>query len=190
MSKIILTGFMATGKSAVARAVARKLGWPHIDCDSEIIVRAGCSIPQLFRTCGEAHFRALEREVIVALAADRRRCAHCNRPRPAVIATGGGVLVDPRNFELLRRIGEIVCLTARPEIIARRVGASARSRPMLTNSAKPLAERIAELLDARREAYGRASISIDTSDLTIDQVVDSILTAVTERRWQACHLSA
>ncbi len=189
-AKIILTGFMATGKSAVARALAKQLGWPHLDCDSEIVACDGRSIPQIFRDSGEAHFRALEHEVIIALAADPRRCPQCSMPRPAVIATGGGALVDPRNYALLLQIGEIVCLTARPEIIARRVGASARSRPMLTQSGKPLTERIAELLASRREAYARATITIDTSDLKIDQVVDSIIVALARKRWERCRLSA
>lgn len=188
--KVILTGFMATGKSAVARALAKQLGWPHLDCDSEIVTRAGRAIPQIFREAGEKHFRALEHDVIAALAADRRRCPHCAMPRPAVIATGGGAIVDPRNYALLLRIGEIVCLTARPEVIARRVGASARARPMLTQSGKPLAERIGELLDARREAYARATITIDTSDLKIDEVVDSIIGALAQKRWERCRLSA
>ncbi len=101
-AKVILTGFMATGKSAVARALAKELGWPHLDCDSEIVTRAGRTIPQIFRDSGEAHFRTLEREVIAALAADQRRCPHCSMLRPAVIATGGGALVDPHNHASTR----------------------------------------------------------------------------------------
>src|SRR6516165_3460033 len=90
---LVLTGFMATGKSAVARALARRLGWRQIDCDAEIVARAGKSIPEIFRTAGEAHFRVLEREVISALADDHCRCPQCGQRRPAVIATGGGAIV-------------------------------------------------------------------------------------------------
>ena len=187
---VILTGFMATGKSAVARALARRLGWRQIDCDAEIAARAGKPIPEIFRTAGEARFRALEREVIDQLANDPHRCVQCGQRRPAVIATGGGAIVDPRNYAQLSRAGVIVCLTARPEVIARRVGASARSRPMLTQGGKPLKERIAELIEARREAYARAAITIDTSDLHIDQVVEAILTALAPYRWERCRRSA
>jgi shikimate kinase len=122
--KLILTGFMATGKSAAARALARRTGWPHIDCDAEIMARAGKSIADIFRDSGEAHFRLLEREVIAAIADEARRCPHCHGLRPAVIATGGGAIADPRNCEQLSRAGLIICLTARPEVIARRVSAS------------------------------------------------------------------
>jgi shikimate kinase len=187
---VILTGFMATGKSAVARTLARRLGWRAIDCDAEIATRAGKPIPEIFRTDGEAHFRALEREVIDAIANDPDRCVRCGERRPAVIATGGGAIVDPRNHAQLSRTGLIVCLTARPEVIARRVGASAKSRPMLTEGAKPLDERIAELMELRREAYARAPLTIDTSDLTIDQVAEAIVAALEPRRCEGCRHSA
>lgn len=189
-SSVILTGFMATGKSAVARALARRLGWRQIDCDAEIATRAGQSIPEIFRTTGEAHFRALEREVIDAIANDPARCARCGKRRPAVIATGGGALVDPRNHARLSRIGVVVCLTARPEVIARRVGASVKSRPMLTAGGQPLIERIAELMEARREAYARVALTIDTSELNIDQVVEAIVATLVAERCEGCRHSA
>lgn len=187
---VVLTGFMATGKSAVARALARRLGWRQVDCDAAIAARAGKSIPEIFRTAGESAFRAIEREVIETIVNDPYRCARCGRPRPAVIATGGGAIVDPLNYAQLRRAGLIVCLTARPEVIARRVGASAKSRPMLTEGGKPLPERIAELLAARAAAYARAEVTIDTSDLNIDQVVDAIVAKVGPRRSEKCRCSA
>jgi shikimate kinase len=187
---LILTGFMATGKSAVARALARRLGWRQIDCDAEIVARAGKSISEIFRTSGEAHFRALEREVIGALADDRCRCPQCGQRRPAVIASGGGAIVDPQNYAQLSRTGIIVCLTARPEVIARRVGGSAKARPMLTEGGGPLKERIVELMEQRRAAYARAVLTIDTSDLTIEEVVETIVATVGSRRELLCQPSA
>lgn len=177
--KVILTGFMATGKSAVARAIARRLRWRLIDCDQRLAARAGKSIPEIFRTHGEAHFRALESQMIQELAAEDRRCPQCTNPLPAVIATGGGVLVDARNFEALSHVGVIICLTARPEVIARRAGSHAASRPLLAAGNKPLDERIAELIAARREAYARAPVTLDTSDLSIEQAADAAIAAYT-----------
>ncbi|HVN90236.1 MAG TPA: shikimate kinase [Candidatus Binataceae bacterium] len=188
--KIILTGFMATGKSAVARALARRLGWRNVDCDAEIVARAGKSIPEIFRDSGEPHFRTLEREVIASIADSRRQCPQCGHPMPAIVATGGGAIVDMRNVEVLRRAGVIVCLTARPEVIARRLGRSVKSRPMLTQGNKPLKARIAELMEARREAYSRADITIDTSRLSVDEVVEAIIDAVAARRCEGWRLSA
>ncbi|MGH7838048.1 MAG: shikimate kinase, partial [Candidatus Binataceae bacterium] len=86
--------------------------------------------------------------------------------------------------------GLIVCLTAHPDVIARRVGASARSRPMLAQGGKPLKERIVELLEVRREAYARAAITIDTSHLSIEQVVDELLRAIAAERPAKWRLSA
>lgn len=188
--KIILTGFMASGKSAVGRALAQRLGWRLIDCDARIAAQAGKPIPEIFREYGEAGFRTLEQRIIEDLAADRRRCPQCGEPRPAVVATGGGALVDLRNFEMLRSVGVIVCLTARPEVIARRIGASAKSRPMLMEGGKPLKERIAELIEARREAYARAAITVDNSELAIEQTVEAILKALAEYRQRQCRASA
>lgn len=188
--KVILTGFMATGKSAVARALAARLGWRMIDCDAAIVARAGQPIPEIFRRGGEPQFRAIERAVIAALAEDGPRCPQCGEPQPAVVATGGGALIDPRNYDALHRVGVIVCLAARPEVIARRIGRSAKSRPMLAQRGKPLKERIVELLESRREAYARAAITVDTSDLAIDEVVNVILERLTAYRSDRWRLSA
>jgi shikimate kinase len=178
--KLILTGFMATGKSAVARAIARRLAWRLIDCDERLAARAGKPIPEIFSAHGEAHFRTLERELIHEIAADDRRCPLSGKLLPAVIATGGGALVDERNFAVLSRCGVIICLTARPEVIARRAGRNAAARPMLAAGGKPLDVRIAELFEARRAAYARAPLTLDTSDLSIDQSAEAAIAAFTE----------
>jgi shikimate kinase len=180
-NKLILTGFMATGKSTVARHLARRLRWRLIDCDAEISARAGKPIPQIFRDCGEAYFRALERSVIAEITSDPRRCAQCGRRRPAVIATGGGAIVDPQNYAALRDCGVIICLSARPEVIARRVASSVKARPMLAHGGMPVKQRIADLMEQRREAYTHAAFTIDTSDRTVEQVVDAILDALAEK---------
>jgi len=136
--KLILTGFMATGKSAIGRAAAARLGWRLVDSDAELVARAGKPIPAIFAEHGEAQFRALEREVIAALADDPALCPQCGEPRPAVISTGGGALVDERNYLALKRAGVIICLSARPEVIAARVRRSPHKRPKLTEGGRPL----------------------------------------------------
>jgi shikimate kinase len=190
MPKLVMTGFMATGKSVVSRALAARLAWPLVDCDQEIVARAGKPISEIFRADGEAHFRSLERDLIFDIASDPRRCPQCGAARPVVVALGGGAIVDQQNYEMLRRISIIVCLTARPEVIARRVGRGAKSRPMLTDSDKPLKERIAELLAARNSAYSRAAITVDTSDTTVDQVADAVISAFSALVRVRCRPSA
>jgi shikimate kinase len=175
--KLILTGFMATGKTTVARALAQRLGWRLIDSDERLVARTGKPVAQIFRDHGEDHFRALEREVVAAIVGGRELCPQSGMPLPAVVATGGGTLIDPVNFAALERVGVIVCLMARPEVIARRVGRHAASRPMLTAGGKPLPVRIAELLEERRAAYARAPIKIDTSEAGVARVAEMVLDA-------------
>jgi len=188
--KLILTGFMATGKSAVGHLVARRLGWRFTDTDASIAARAGKPIPAIFADHGEPHFRALERETIAALAQDRRRCPQCGKLMPAVISTGGGALVDEENCAMLKRIGVVICLTARPEIIAARVGRSASRRPKLVEGGKPLEHRIRELMTERATAYARADATIDTSDLPPDRVADRVIDAFVAQGRLRCRPSA
>ncbi len=173
--KLILTGFMATGKSAVGRMVAAQLTWPFLDTDVELVKREGKPIPAIFTDSGERYFRELERQLIAGFASDPGRCPQCGRPRPSVIATGGGTLVDERNYAALRSAGVIVCLSARQEVIAARVRRSGDERPKLLEGGKPLETRIAELMDERRRAYERADFTIDTSDLTVAEAAERVL---------------
>src|ERR1700688_202118 len=175
--KIILTGFMATGKSTVARLIARRLGCRFVDSDRELCARAGKSVAAIFADHGEPHFRAMEREVIAALAAD---------PNRSVIATGGGALVDDRNFAVLSSAGIVICLSARVEVIATRVTRSAHPRPKLLQSGRPLERSIADLMAARAGAYAKAEVTIDTSDLSVEEVADRVIQAATARTANRC----
>jgi shikimate kinase len=188
--KLILTGFMATGKSSVGPLVARRLGWEFVDVDSVIAARAGKPIAQIFADDGEAHFRRLEREVVAQLAGDRRRCPQCHGPHPEVISTGGGVLLDQSNCAALKRAGLVVCLTARPEVVAARVERSKTKRPKLTEGGKSTLTRIKELMDERAGAYARADVQIDSSDLTVDQLADRVISAFAAHAARRCVPSA
>jgi len=175
--KLILTGFMATGKSSVGPLVARRLGWEFVDVDTVIVARAGKQIAQIFADHGEAHFRQLEREVVAHLAGDDRRCPNCHGPHPEVISTGGGVLVDESNCAALKRVGVIILLTARPEVVAARVERSKTKRPKLIEGGKSTLARIKQLMDERADAYARADVQIDSSDLTPEQLADRVISA-------------
>lgn len=174
---MIITGFMATGKSSVGPLVARRLGWEFVDVDSIIVARAGKPVAQIFADEGEAHFRKLERDAVAHLTSDRRRCPHCHGPHPDVISTGGGVLIDESNCAALKRVGVIVCLTARPEVIAMRVERSKTKRPKLTEGGKPTLDRIKELMAERADAYARADVHIDASDVSTAQLADHVISA-------------
>lgn len=182
---IIIIGFMGTGKTSVGKLLAKRLGWHFVDVDKLIEASAGMSIAELFarrsarppgppvaragagggrgRRAGEPVFRRLE----------RRHIGQVVRGRHQVIATGGGAFVDARNRARLRATGCVVCLTAKPRTILARIGRLIGTRPMLAGHANPLA-RIQELLAQRASAYSHADVTIDTSDLTVDDVVNRI----------------
>jgi shikimate kinase len=175
--KLILTGFMATGKSSVGPLVARRLGWQFVDSDDVIVARAKKPVAQIFADDGEAQFRKFEREVIAHLAGDLRRCPQCHGPHPEVISTGGGALVDASNSAALKLAGVIICLTARPEVVAARVDRSKTKRPKLTESGKSTLDRVKELMAERADAYARADARVDTSDLAAAEVAERVIDA-------------
>jgi shikimate kinase len=158
---LVLVGFMGTGKSTLGRAAAQLLGRPLVDTDAAVEARAGASVPEIFASRGEAAFRELEAAVVAEVA----------RRSGQVVATGGGVLGRPENVAALRSGGLLVALTARPEVILRRVGgaAAAARRPLLAGP-DPLG-RVRELLRARAAQYAQADLQLDTSDLDVDQAL-------------------
>ena len=168
---------MGSGKSVVGRALARLTGRSMVDADAELVRRAGRPISQIFQEDGEAAFRELERSVIGDL------CAQSGK----VIAAGGGSFVDPDNRELMLASGWVVCLSARPETILKRISQSpiignaegdhrASNRPVrpLLAGGDPLA-RIKALLAERAEAYALAHYTIETDDLAPEQVAEMVL---------------
>ena len=166
---IIVTGFMATGKSSVGRALAARLGYAFVDLDTLIEGEAGMPISQIFATQGEDRFRSMESRM-VEQAARRDAC---------VIATGGGAILNPRNLEALKRSGVVIALTAKPETILERLG-TGEDRPMLWGGETP--ERIRFLLAERAPVYAKADLCVDTTERSIPQVVDHILGALRARR--------
>lgn len=170
---IVLMGFMGTGKSEVGRRLAQRLGRAFLDTDQLVEERAGKRVAAIFADDGEATFRRLEREAVVD-AAGRGG---------AVIAVGGGAVLDPDNVRCLRDAGMLVYLTARPEVILRRVG-DGTSRPLLRDDPRGAVTR---LLAERGPVYaGAADVTIDTSEQNADQVVKEIQQALARsERWKS-----
>lgn len=164
---IVLTGFMGTGKTCVGKRLAKRLGYKFVDVDQ--LIEAGASMPirKIFSERGEPVFRRLEQRII-------SRVVHGSQQ---VIATGGGAVVNPENRTRLRASGPVICLTARPQTIARRVGTNVALRPVLKSQGSVL-NRIRTLLGQRANAYAKADLTIDTSDLSVEQVVERIWGAI------------
>jgi len=161
MKNIILLGFMGTGKTAVGKALARELERDFLDIDELIEKESGISISEIFFNFGEEHFRRLEAE----------KAKEVSKYENTVIATGGGIVLREENMKNLRKNGVLICLSARPEVIIARTKAE-KNRPLL-DTPYP-SETIKELLRFRAPLYARAEAMIDTSDLTIDEVVTEI----------------
>lgn len=163
-SNIALIGFMGTGKTAVGKVLAEKLGRKFVELDSLIEQKAGKSIPDIFQQDGEADFRELEIEVTKEVSKDKN----------LVIACGGGIVLNKINIDRLRQQSRIVYLTASLGVILKRVSGEAGERPLLKAASRAL--NIRELLGFRKPFYeGAADIIINTSKLDINSVAEQII---------------
>jgi len=168
-TNIALIGFMGTGKTAVGKALAEKLGKKFVELDLLIKQKAGKTIPEIFKQDGEVAFRELEIEVTKEVA----------RGKNQVIACGGGVVLNKINIDRLRKESLIVYLTASPQIILKRTSNDAEERPLLKVVNPTLT--IQELLAFRKPFYERAAdIKVNTSKLDIDSVVKQIINKLKE----------
>ena len=175
LDRIVLTGFMGSGKTTAGALLADRLGWNFIDLDREIEARHQRTVPQLFAEHGEAHFRHLESATLASLLGQRR----------VVVALGGGAPEELGNRLLLEQTPHTAVvylaapfntLIARCDLQATDPAATARPNHADLN----LAERRFRL---RRPHYERiAAHTVHTDDLNVDQTVDSILAAIKNSR--------
>ncbi len=159
---IALTGFMAVGKSVVGRKLARRLKRPFVDLDKMIEKNEGMKVREIFSRKGEPYFRKLERQLLQDVLQQDRQ----------VIATGGGAVMDEGNLRLLREKSFVIWLTASPDILIRRAGKGIQ-RPLLQGTDKRT--RIDELMQQREKNYRQAHATVDTSYLSVVEVVEKIV---------------
>ncbi len=163
--KIYLVGFMAAGKSTVARALAHRLQWRAEDVDDLIERRERLTVADIFARHGEPYFRRAEREIL-----------HLLRPlRYVVVATGGGTFVDPDNRALMTMDGVCVWLDVPLADLIARIPQDGR-RPLAADR-----EQFERLYHARTEIYRLAPIRIAAGRLPAAAVVDRILEAIADR---------
>ena len=161
-SNIVLTGFMGTGKSTVAQLVAQRLGMSFVDMDQIIAQRAGMTVAELFNRRGEADFRQQERSLGIELS----------QRRGLVIATGGGALLDQQLRQIMAASGLLICLDATPQALHQRLQSSV-DRPLLQGASPE--QRLLDLWQQRRPIYAQIPHHIDTTNLTLLQVVEKVL---------------
>ncbi|MCY3021539.1 MAG: shikimate kinase [Planctomycetota bacterium] len=166
--KLVLIGLRGTGKSTIGRLLAERLRWRFFDTDSLVQERAGMTIKEIFARHGEPHFRRVEAAVV-------QECAGHN---DAVIATGGGAILDPANVDALRSGGFVVHLTAPPSELWRRIArdqASPANRPQLVQGAADGVDELQQLMLARAAAYARArDVEVSVEGRSPPEVAEAI----------------
>jgi shikimate kinase len=157
--KIYLVGFMAAGKTTVARALARRLDWQSVDVDELIEQRERQSVADIFAKHGEAYFRSLERQVL----------AEQMGPRHLVVATGGGTFADVQNRAAINTDGVSVWLDVPLDRLIGRVPADGR-RPLASDRAG-----FERLYYQRRAAYEQAHVRLDAGRASVDALVEQLV---------------
>lgn len=173
---IVLIGAMGSGKSHIAREVARLSCRPTRDLDALIVARCGQSVAAVFKEKGEAEFRALETEVLAQALNEG-----------GIIATGGGAVTQETNRRLLAESGvPIIYLRARAETLASRIRLQPGTRPLIDGDGaldyEQTVVRVQEILDARTPFYEVcAGYTVDTDDRQPRDVAHEIWTVVMKK---------
>ena len=156
--KLYLVGFMGAGKTSVARALGRRIGWRVEDIDERIESRERRTVASIFAQDGEIYFRAAERNILHELLPERN----------VIVATGGGTFVEPDNRIAMLADGAVAWLDVPLTRILDRVPPDGR-RPLAGDR-----EQMEQLFARRQVAYGQAHVRIDASR-PIDEVVERLL---------------
>ncbi|MBI4435929.1 MAG: AAA family ATPase [Candidatus Omnitrophica bacterium] len=163
MGNVAIVGFMGTGKSVVALALTEKLHKSYVSTDDLIVMKEDKSIHDIFKEKGEPYFRKVESEMV----------KKASEMENVVIDCGGGVVLKEENVKNLKKKGPVVSLSASPSVIYERVKGH-RHRPLL-NVDDPK-EAISRLLKEREAFYAQADFNVDTSELSVHEVVAKICT--------------
>jgi shikimate kinase len=163
MKNLVLVGFMGSGKTDTGKLAAARLRMTFMDMDQIIEQRHGQTISKIFETKGEAFFRQQERALVREVAAKQDQ----------VIATGGGVVLNPNNLRDFSNTGVIICCWVDAKVAHERTKDS-KHRPLLGGQTDRLA-RIETLLREREHLYKAISNRVDTSAMNVEQQTDEIL---------------
>ena len=163
MKNIVLTGFMGTGKTTVGQLLAKKTHRQFFDTDQIIEDKLNAKISEIFKKIGETKFREFEIETISSIS----------NLEDSVISCGGGAVINPINIQNLNKNGIIINLCASVNQILKRLPLF-DSRPLIKQMANPF-EDIKKMLVQRQKNYEKCDFSINTDNLTPEQVVEKIL---------------
>lgn len=161
--RVLLVGFMGSGKTSVGRAVAGRLGWRFVDFDDEIVEEAGASVAEIFERDGEPRFRELEARVADRLLRERR----------VVLGSGGGWGAAPGRLDSVPPGTATFWLQVSAPTAVERAAGEPGTRPLLAGG--DALEEASRLLADRTEEYARAGWAVDTEDSTVEDVASRIL---------------
>ncbi|MGP1432731.1 MAG: shikimate kinase [Catonella sp.] len=164
MKNIVLTGFMGSGKTTIAKAIERKMGISFVDTDELIETYEQSKISEIFNLKGEKYFRKLETKILKNLIeADGLK----------VLSTGGGIITNEENILLLKQLGTVFYLRIKPETVVKRLDGDV-TRPLLLGEDK--LAKVEKLMNERKEAYEKtADVTIDVDDISVEKIVGKIV---------------
>lgn len=165
--RIALIGLRGGGKSTLGPLLAKRLGIPFIRLSQEIVREAGTSMSEVFSLYGQSGYRRYERRALDAVISKHKR---------AVIEVPGGLVAEPGTFELLLSSCIVAWLKTTPEDHMARVIAQGDLRPMDDNN--EAMEDLRRILQGRAPLYGKADITLDTTDKNIQQSLEELSTAL------------
>ena len=170
MKKVVLIGYMGSGKSVVSAMLAQKTGFDFVELDESIEKKCGMSVATIFATKGELYFRKVERELFLEFLQ--------NTSRELIISTGGGTPCYYNNHELLQAEGVVsVYLKASVAALTQRLDKEKSSRPLLAHlSTEELSEFIAKHLFDRNFYYNQATFKISVDAKSVEEIVNEIAT--------------
>lgn len=172
--RIYLTGFMTSGKSTIGPILANVMGLDFYDLDEQIEKKEERKVVTIFEESGEQYFRDLESTVLNEIALRDN----------IVIALGGGTIVNPVNFEMMKKSGKVIYLKVSPETLYNRLKHKT-DRPIFKDlvlrekNEKEFLARINELLEKRKNVYEKADLIIDTEVTQFGRTIDRIAKKIT-----------
>jgi shikimate kinase len=156
--KLYLVGFMAAGKTTVARALGKRIGWRVEDVDDRIEARERRNVAAIFAQDGDSRFRQVERDVIRELLP----------MRDTIVATGGGTFVEPDNRSAMLADGAVAWLDVPFERLVERLPPDGR-RPLASDRTQ-----MEQLYQRRQLAYGQAHVRLDAAK-PVDEIIERLL---------------
>lgn len=173
MKSLILIGFMGTGKTTLGKVLAQRLQLPLLDLDRIIVQEQQMEIGEIFAQYGEEQFRQMEHEVL---------CRYAVQP-DLLISPGGGAVLRAENRAVIREHCWVISLVARPEVILQRVNQDAIVRPVLEQRepGQSKLQRIEQVLNQRMSCYQEADLQLDTSDCTVEELAEQVITWIAEQ---------